>query len=82
MNTLTVQLDDNVINLLQETAQQQARSIDELVQSILQKYLQRPPVEKRYSFIGIGHSGQNNLSSQTDEILAQAANRKEGWSLP
>jgi len=38
--------------------------------------------DKRFSFIGIGHSGKHNLSTQVEEILTQAANRREGWSVP
>ena len=40
-------------------------------------------VEKQvYSFIGIGRSDKGNLSTEVDNILAEAANRREGWSLP
>jgi hypothetical protein len=35
-----------------------------------------------YSFIGIGRSDKGNLSTEVDKILAEAANRREGWSLP
>jgi hypothetical protein len=34
-----------------------------------------------YSFIGIGRSGQKDLSSRAEEILEQEADRREGWSL-
>ena len=37
--------------------------------------------EKRFSFIGMGHSGKRNLSTQVEDILTQAANRREGWSI-
>jgi hypothetical protein len=39
------------------------------------------PDNSRYSFIGIGHSGQKDLSSRAEEILEQEADRREGWSL-
>ena len=44
--------------------------------------VEKTEIEKRFSFIGIGHSGKHNLSTQVEEILTQAANRREGWSLP
>ena len=37
--------------------------------------------KQRFSFIGIGHSGKRNLSTQVESILAQAASRREGWSI-
>ncbi len=36
----------------------------------------------RFSFIGIGDSGKKNLSTQVESILEQAADKREGWSLP
>jgi hypothetical protein len=37
--------------------------------------------QERYSFIGIGRSGQPDLSRRAEEILEQEADRREGWSL-
>ena len=40
------------------------------------------PVEglpKSYSFIGIGHSGQGNISTQVEATLKNAANRQGDW---
>lgn len=36
----------------------------------------------RFSFIGIAHSGKGSLSTETESILNEAAERHEGWSLP
>lgn len=41
-----------------------------------------PKKSKRYSFVGIGASERGDLSQRVDEILAQGANEREGWSLP
>lgn len=38
--------------------------------------------EGRYSFVGIAHSGNGTLSTQVESILDEAADRREGWSLP
>lgn len=83
MNTLQIQLDDELMEHLRHTAQAQAVSLEALVRTALETYLQpQLPQEKQYSFIGIGHSGKRHLSTQVDEILSAGANRREGWSLP
>ena len=38
--------------------------------------------ERLMSMVGIAKSGRGDLSEKVDEILADGANRKEGWSLP
>ncbi len=82
MNTLNVKIDDELITWLQETAKKHTTTADVIVQKALRAYLQPRPISpKRYSFIGIGHSGKRNISSQVEETL-NAANRQEGWSLP
>ncbi len=64
-------------------ASQKAKTLEELIRDALAFYVQeisnvRPD---RYSFIGIGRSGQKDLSVRAEEILEQAADRREGWSL-
>jgi len=36
---------------------------------------------KRFSFVGIARSGNGSLSTKTEPILDEAADRREGWSL-
>ena len=36
----------------------------------------------RLALIGMGKSGRSDLSTRVDEILAEGANKREGWSLP
>ncbi len=36
----------------------------------------------RLALIGMGKSGRSDLSQKVDEILAEGANKREGWSLP
>ncbi len=38
--------------------------------------------ELRMSLVGIAKSGKGDLSQRVDEILAEGANKREGWSLP
>ena len=37
---------------------------------------------RRFSFVGIARSGNGSLSTETESILSDAADRREGWSLP
>ena len=83
MSTLQIQLDDELMETLRHTAQVQAISLETLVRTALEAYLQpQLPTGKQYSFIGIGRSGKRRLSTQVDAILSAATNRREGWSLP
>ncbi len=83
MNTLQIQLDDELMEQVRHTAQDRAVSVEALVRTALEAYLQpQPPAAKLYSFVGIGHSGKRHLSTQVEEILSTGTNRREGWSLP
>jgi hypothetical protein len=36
---------------------------------------------KRFSFVGIARSGKGSLSTESESILEESADRSEGWSL-
>lgn len=36
----------------------------------------------RLALIGMGSSGRSDISQRVDELLAEGANKREGWSLP
>lgn len=38
--------------------------------------------ERLMKLSGIGSSGRSDTSERVDEILAEGANKREGWSLP
>jgi hypothetical protein len=79
MSTLQIQLDDELMEHLRHTAQVQAVSLETLVRTALEAYLQpQPQAEKPYSFIGIGRSGKHHLSTQVEAILSAEAGRREG----
>ncbi len=84
MTTIQIQTDDNLLTALEKMAASQSKTVDTVVNEILWQHLQsiRATPQKKYSFIGIGQSGQKNLSTQVNEILAQAINRREGWCFP
>ena len=39
-------------------------------------------LERLMRLSGIGRSGRSDVSQRVDEILAEGANKREGWSLP
>ncbi len=83
MITLIIQAEEDLANALQQVAEQKATTIDAVAKEALRDYLRTQSIRpSQYSFIGIGHSGKGNLSKQAEVILAGAANRREGWSLP
>jgi hypothetical protein len=83
MVTISIQTEEEILNALKEIAKQKQSTVEEVTEEALQQYLQRHVSPARsYSFVGIGHSGKGNISSRVEETLNQAANRREGWSLP
>lgn len=77
----SISIEEELLTALEITAKRKLTTA--IVKEALQRYLQSEvPPPKKYSFIGIGHSGKKNISTQVEETLATAANRIEGWSLP
>ncbi|GIK58637.1 MAG: hypothetical protein HND44_12650 [Chloroflexi bacterium] len=80
---LTIQIqEDHLAKIIKQMAEEQETTVDELARAALFYYIQtQPTITKRFSFIGIGHSGKHDLSTSVEEVLAEGANRLEGWSL-
>ncbi|NUO79214.1 hypothetical protein HUU05_03985 [candidate division KSB1 bacterium] len=82
MTTLAVPLTDDAFLALQQIAAKQKTTLEKLAEEALAHYLHAHTAAPRaYSFIGIGHSGQGDLSLKVEETLAKVADRREGWSL-
>jgi hypothetical protein len=82
MVTIAIQTEEKILKAIQEIADQQQTSVEAITQEALRQYLQSQIIAKpTYSFIGIGHSGKRNLSTQVEAVLAEAGHRREGWSL-
>ena len=83
MSEITIRADDHLIDALHSIALQESVSVEDVARDALSTYIlaHRRTRAKTYSFIGIGRSGQNDLSSRVEEILEQEADRREGWSL-
>ncbi len=83
MITLVIQAEEDLAAALQQVAERQATTVEAVAKEALKNYLRAHSAPPRtYSFIGIAHSGKGNLSTQAEEILQQAVDRREGWSLP
>lgn len=82
MITIVIQAEDDLATALQKVADQNATTVDAVAKEALRNYLRAHHARPcTYSFIGIGHSGKGNLSTQAEEILQNAVDRREGWSL-
>lgn len=81
MTTITIQTEEEIVRALKQVAKSKLITTEALVKEALLNYLQLQfPKSKKYSFIGIGHSGKRNISMQIETKLKKAANRREGWS--
>ena len=82
MTSITIATDDTLVAALKTIAKQKSTTLEAVAQEALATYVQAQPLRvRRYSFIGIGHSGNRQASTQIEAILEQSANRREGWSL-
>lgn len=82
MTTITIHAEEEIIKSLKQIAKQKLTTTEALVKEALLSYLKLQTLESRkYSFIGIGHSGKGNISTQVETTLKKAAKRREGWSL-
>ncbi len=83
MTTLSIQAEDQLITQLSTVAQKRKIAIEDLAKAVLTAYVQEElPTASAYSFVGIGHSGTSNLSQRVNQVLADGADRREGWNLP
>ena len=81
MTTITIQAEEELAKAIRQIATTRLMTTEALVREALLNYLQiQFPVQKKYSFIGIGRSGKKNISTQVKSTLKKAANRQEGWS--
>ncbi|MHB1462408.1 MAG: ribbon-helix-helix protein, CopG family [Armatimonadota bacterium] len=76
-----LQIDDITYELLRETAHKQKRSMSAVVRDILQQQLgtstgaieppARTALHAKYTWIGMGKSGETDLSVHHDDYLAE-----------
>jgi hypothetical protein len=82
LTTITLEIEEKFWNELNEIAQIENTTTENLAQKALMDYLHNKHLPtKKYSFIGIGRSGRSDISTKADEILNKGINKREGWSL-
>jgi predicted transcriptional regulator len=75
----TVYLDDEVALRLRQLAESTGRPQAELIRSALEEYTSRRTAPRRIPGAGEYRSGRSDISDNAEEILDQAARRKE-WA--
>lgn len=82
MVTIAIQTEEATLQAIRKIAQKKQTTIEAVTEEALRQYLQnQTPYVPAYSFIGVGHSGKRNTSTQVEAILAASAHRREGWGL-
>ncbi len=81
-------IDESTMAVLRAYADRSGQTPDQVVQAALERYLRstnqsaavNPPSETLLDLIGIGHSGQHDVSSRTNEILNSEIDPQRGWT--
>lgn len=83
MSAITIQADERLLSELEAIAEQEQATLEDVTREALDEFVRtrRGSTNTGYSFIGIGHSGERDLSTRAEEILEKDADRREGWSL-
>ena len=73
----------NMEKAIQEEVRRLTDEQQQQVMAFVESLKLRPTNQKaeRFSFIGIARSGNGSLSTESESILDEAADRREGWSL-
>lgn len=74
----------NLENAIQEKVRCLSDEQQQQVMAFVEGFEPSPPDHhrRRFSFVGIARSGKGSLSTEAESILNEAAERREGWSLP
>lgn len=79
---INIPIDERTLDQLQDLAQQQDRPLTEVIREAIATYLTKQPHNgKRFSFVGIGHSGRQDIAARAEEILEDEIREHSGWSL-
>ena len=72
MRRTTIFADDHLLNEIKDLANQEKRSVAELIRDALDQYLRaKRKSGKSFSFIGIGESGRDDVAERHEELLWQ-----------
>jgi len=79
MKRTTILAPDELLLELKYLAKQQGKTVTIVVQEALADYVAARRSPRKLSFIGIGDSGQTDVSERFDELLRANTNRRRGW---
>jgi metal-responsive CopG/Arc/MetJ family transcriptional regulator len=72
MRRTTIFADDHLLNEIKDLANQEKRSVAELIRDALDQYLRaKRKSGKPLSFIGIGESGRDDVAEKHEDLLWQ-----------
>jgi metal-responsive CopG/Arc/MetJ family transcriptional regulator len=76
MRRTTIFADDDLIKEMKSLAEQEKRSVADLVRDAIAQYISNKRRRKqKLSFIGIGRSGRSDISEKHEELLWQRPSR-------
>ena len=74
MTKWTIEIDDEVAQRVAENAADRGVAPEEVAaEAVTEKFL---PARRRFGFVGMGHSGRNDLSSRMTELRSELAAEK------
>jgi hypothetical protein len=76
---MSANLEKAIQDEVRDLTDDQQRQVMAFVESLKPK--RSDTAVKRYSFVGIAHSGNGSLSREAESLLEEATDRREGWSL-
>jgi len=79
MKRTTIFADEELLNALKHIANEEGISIAEAIRQALDKFVgQRRTPRKQLTFVGIGRSGQKDVSERCEELLWTKSARESG----
>jgi hypothetical protein len=83
---MSIQLNDEIlVQQIEQAAEQERRTPEQIVREAMHLYITRVQRTPSNSFLlsiaGIGKSGQRDVASRAEEILASEIDPQRGWSL-
>ncbi len=80
MKRTTILADEALLLEVQQLAASQGKTVTAVIQDALRAYVEANRGGRRFSFTGIGRSGQRYGAAQEEGLLAAEASPTEGWS--
>ncbi len=80
MKRTTIFIDEEIYYDIKELAEEDQKTISEILREALVRYLKERKKKKKLSIIGIAESGRNDIAERHEDILWQEAKNRKGNS--